>query len=126
MHYLVYIRYLCLKHENIQIRHFGWFTFQVYSSELYIISGVRHSVTFHKRKVKPKWRNFTSSARPLTLFFSALSVTSSKVLAERGLALDIKFRHFGLTLWTLIQKLINWIAHPFDLNELILNPEYLY
>ena len=66
------------------------------TSELYIISGVRPSVSFRMQKVKPKNGGvFTSSARPLTLFFSTRSVTSSEVRAER-LVLDVKFHHFWL------------------------------
>ena len=48
-------------------------------SELYTISGVKPSVIFHKQKVRPKnGGSFTSSARPLTLFLSARSVTSNE------------------------------------------------
>ena len=70
---------------------------RVLHSELNIISGVRPSVIFPRTECEAKnGEIFTSSARPLTLFFSARSVTSIEGCAERGLALFVNSCHFWL------------------------------
>ena len=56
-------------------------------------------VVFHKQEVKPKMAEFYVQCQTSNAFFlrgRTGQVTSSEVRAERGLALDVKFRHFWL------------------------------